>query len=171
MHVNCVVEGTTRGERSDRLFHACTLRSATPRYTSSNVRPRPQSRPDILRTFRSKRGIGAIKHDRVFLSTDKFLDPWWRSSGDDINLILQSLTKLVEREIILVMTKRVFDLATNGGDTEDDVGADNGAGNGNPAKGVPELEREHDYIHPRDLGDGNAVRDRERSIENPLRAG
>lgn len=139
--------------------------------TSLDIRPRPQTRPDVVRAPAHKIGIRALKHDAVVLTRHKVVQPRRPSSGNDVDLILESLTEPVEREIILIITEWVLDLTTNRRDAEDDVRANNGAGDGDPLERVPELEREHEYVDPRDLGDGDTVRNRERGVEHAFGPG
>lgn len=69
------------------------------------------------------------------------------------------------------MAERVLDLAADGRDPEDDVGAEDGARDRDPAEGVPELEGERDDVGPGDLGDGDGVGDRERGVDDAFGAG
>ena len=55
------------------------------------------------------------------------------------------------------MAKGVLDLAADGCDAQNDVRADDGAGDGDPAERVPELEGEDEDVGPCDLADGYGV--------------
>ncbi len=78
---------------------------------------------------------------------------------------------MIERQIILVMPKRIFDLAANSGDAEDDVRADHSSRDRDPVEGIPELEGEGEDVDPCDLGDGDGVGERERRVDDAFRAG
>lgn len=74
------------------------------------------------------------------------------------------MAEALEREIVYVFAERVLDLASDGGDAEDDVGGEDGAGDGDPAQVVPHLEGKHHDVDPGDLGDGDGVGDGERGV-------
>ncbi len=69
------------------------------------------------------------------------------------------------------MAERIFDLAANSRDAEDDVRADDGARNRDPVEGIPELEGEGEDVNPCDLGDGDRVSERERRVDDAFGAG
>ncbi len=68
------------------------------------------------------------------------------------------------------MTERVLDLAPDGRDSEDDVGAHNGAGNRDPAESFPQLEGKCDHVHPCYLTDGDRIGDWEGRVEDTFGA-
>ena len=77
----------------------------------------------------------------------------------------------VQREVVVVVAEGVLDLAADGGDAEDYVGADDGPWDGDPVEGVPELEGEREHVDPGYLGDGDGVGERERGVDHAFGAG
>ena len=131
-----------------------------PPRSSPNIRPGPQSRPDILRALQGKRRVAAIKYDRVILTPDEVFHPGCFLRCHYIQFILQSVAELVKGEIVFISAERILDFTPNSCDGQDDVRSDNRAGDGNPPESMPELEWQHDDVHPRDLRDGYAIGDR-----------
>jgi hypothetical protein len=91
-----------------------------------------------------------------------------RVAHDVVDVGLEFLAEGVEREIVDVFAEGVLDFAADGGNTEDDVGGEDAAGDGHPVEVVPHLERKHHDIDPGDLGDGDGVGDGERGVENAV---
>lgn len=65
----------------------------------------------------------------------------------------------VKREIVDVVSEGVLEFVADGCDSEDDVGCRDGAGDGNPAEGLVELEGEEVDVEEDDLGDEDVVAD------------
>lgn len=85
-----------------------------------------------------------------------------------MEVVLDLLTVAVERAVVLVVAEGVFDLAADG---EDDVGADDDAGDGDPAEGIPELEGEGEDVGPGDLADGDGVGEGQGGVDDAFGAG
>jgi len=131
----------------------------------------PQTRPNILRTLRTPRPITQrIKHF-IILHPHKVLQPRRRLRRNNIHLRPNLIAKSLQRQIIRIVAEGVFDLAADGRDAEDYVGADDGAGDGDPVEGVPELEGECEDVDPGYLADGDGVGDWEGGIEDAFAAG
>lgn len=92
----------------------------------------------------------------------------WRAH-QGIQLAAQLGAVLVEREIVDVVAKGVFQLVADGRDAEDDVGGRDGAGDCDPAKLVVELEWEQVDVEEDDLGDQDVVADGEGGGEDSFR--
>jgi len=69
------------------------------------------------------------------------------------------------------MTKRVFQLVSDGCETEDDVGCGDSAGDGNPAERFVELEWQEIDVEENDLGDEDVVANGQRGGEDALGGG
>ena len=76
---------------------------------------------------------------------------------NDVDLARELVAEFLEREVVDVVAEGVLDLAADGGDAEHDVSAHDGAGDGDPAEGGPQLEGQGDDVDPGDLGDGDGV--------------
>ena len=100
--------------------------------------------------------IQAIEH-LVPLHVDEILGLWRRARGDDVDLARELVAELLERQVVDAVAERVPDLAADGRDAQHDVGAHDGARDGDPAQRGPQLERERDDVDPGDLRDGDGV--------------
>ena len=166
------MDGQREGKKVSHLrLLSVDMHTHIPPTPRPNIRPRPQPSPDILRTLPRQIHKTTVKHNLIKLTHHKILHPRWFLRRNHIQFILERFTEFIKREIVFISSERVFDFAADGGDAEDDVGADDGAGDGDPAEGVPELEGEHDYVDPCYLGDGDAVGDGEGGIKHAFGAG
>ena len=139
--------------------------------TTPSIRPRPQTRPNLIHTLRVPRRIAPRIQHPIILSLDEIFRLRRRLGRNDVDLFLDLVAEYVQREIIRVVTERILDLSADGGDAEDDVGADDCAGYRDPLQVFPELEGESKHVHPGDLADGDGVGDWERGTQHALAAG
>ena len=72
---------------------------------------------------------------------------------EDIELLTEFLAVSVEWEIVDVVSKGILEFVSDGGETHDDVGCGDGAGNGDPFQSGKELEGEEVDVEEHDLGD------------------
>jgi hypothetical protein len=93
-----------------------------------------------------------------------------RVAHDVVNIALEFFAVGLQRQIVDVIAKGVFDLAADGGNAEDDVGSEDAAWDGDPVEILPELERQHHDIDPGYLRDGNRVGDGKRGLEDAFHA-
>ena len=80
------------------------------------------------------------------------------------------MAEFVQRQIVDIVAKWVFNFAPDGGNPEDDIGANDGSRDGDPSERAPKLEWEGNYVDPGDLGDGNGVGNGKRGVEYPFGA-
>ena len=113
-------------------------------------RPGSQIGPDILRALgleslipgaKGTRGKGLDgKEGLVGSRGDEVLHARFLLGTDDVDLVADLVAVLVEREIVVVFAEGVLDLAADGSNAEDDVGAHDGPRDGDPVEVAPELE-------------------------------
>ena len=133
------------------------------------IRLGAQRGPDFLDAPPLPRAVAQRVQDAVLLRHDEILGLRRGFGGDLADLGGELLAENVQREIVDVVAEGVLDLAADGGDAEDDIGAHHGAGDGDPAERGPELERQRDHVHPGDLADGDGIGDGEGGVEHALR--
>jgi hypothetical protein len=88
-----------------------------------------------------------------------------------IQLPLQLGTVAIERQIVDIVAERVLELVPDGREPDDDVCRGQGAGDGDPAQRVEELEGEQVDVEEHDLGDQDVVADGEGRGEDALGRG
>lgn len=91
-----------------------------------------------------------------------------RLCSNTVDVHLQLLAEGLERQIVDVVTKGVLDFATDGGETEDDVGGENSTRDGDPLKRGEQLEGQNHDVDPGDLGDGDGVGDGKRRVQHTV---
>ena len=91
-----------------------------------------------------------------------------RLARNNSHIVLQLLAEFTQRQIVDIVAKWGFNFAPDGGNPEDDIGANDGSRDGDPSERLPKLEWEGDYVDPGDLGDGNAVGNGKRGVEYPF---
>ncbi len=135
------------------------------------MRPRLQRSPNILRRLRPPRRIAQIIKNPVIPTLQPLLLPRPRLAGNDIDIRGNLVAESLQWQIIRVVSKRILNFSANGGDAEDYVGAEDGAGDRDPAQCVPELEGESEHVDPGYLADGNGVGDGKGGVEDAFGAG
>lgn len=91
-----------------------------------------------------------------------------RLCGDAVDVHFQLLAESLERQIVYVVAEGVLDFAADGGETEDDVGGEDGAGDRDPLERGVQLERQDHDIDPCNLRDGDGVGDGQGCVENAI---
>jgi len=129
--------------------------------------------PDILLTPRHP-PLEALMtqriHGHIHTGPEELVRLRYRIAHDIINVAFELLAVGFEREIVDVHAEGVFDFAADGGNAEDDVGGEDAAGDCYPAEIFPELEWQHHYVDPGNLGDGDGVGDWEGGLEDTFYA-
>jgi hypothetical protein len=138
---------------------------------------RPQRAPNILLASPSpiRRPTLTQRPQHQILSStpphNHVPKPRRRHRRQRIQLPLQLRTVAVERQIVDIVAERVLELVPDGREPDDDVCCGQGAGDGDPAQGVVELEGEQVDVEEHDLGDQDVVADGEGRGEDALGGG
>jgi hypothetical protein len=111
------------------------------------------------------------KQDHILFMLDVLLRFWFPHARNQIDIRRQLLTKVIQRKIVHIITKWVFDFTADQEDTEDNVGRADRAGNCYPFQVVIELEGKDDDIDPGYLSDGDRIGNWEGSAQDSIRAG
>lgn len=85
-----------------------------------------------------------------------------------VDVCLKFLAEGLKRKIVDVLAKGVFDFTTDGGNTQNDVGGEDGSRDRDPTKVVPHLEGKHHDVDPGDLRDGDGIGNGQGGVENAL---
>lgn len=88
-----------------------------------------------------------------------------------VDIQLQLFAVRLERQVVDVVAEGVFDFASNGCESNDDVCGEDATRDRDPAEIVPELEGKHHDVDPGDLRDGDGVGDRQGGLEDAVHAG
>nr|POE87272.1 hypothetical protein CFP56_29861 [Quercus suber] len=91
--------------------------------------------------------------------------------GHGVDVVGDLVTVGVERQVVDVLPERVLELVPDLRQPENHVAGEDGAGDRDPAEQAHELDRKHEHVRPRDLRDGDGVRDRQRRVDDALDAG
>lgn len=113
--------------------------------------------------------IAQWPNGHVALAAHEFSGDGCGLGGDAVDVHLKLLTEGLERQIIDVVTEGVLDLAADSRETKDDIGSEDGTGDGDPVKRGIQLERQNHDVDPCDLGDGDGVGNGQRSVENTVK--
>jgi hypothetical protein len=137
-------------------------------------RLRHQRVPDILLTA-SRPAVVVLLAERpdwhVASPAHELACSWCGLRSNRVNVQFEFFAVGFEWQVVDVVAEGVLDFTTDGGESDDDVGGEDTSGNGDPAEVIPELEGQHHYVDPGDLGNGDGVGDRQGSLEDTVHSG
>ena len=112
--------------------------------------------------------IADREEQSILITPDPLLILGLLDTADDVDVACDLLAERVEGEIVHVVAEGVFELGADEKETEDEVGGEDGAGNGDPFELGVELEGEEHDVDVGHLGDGDRVGDWKGRVEDTL---